>query len=104
MAFVKDHLRIQLQDFTFQIAISEHLKLTLLLRSMPQESLDNASNSFPSKLKILDRNLFSQNVRGRLHRTDVTLTTLLEKRRQASWVYVPTLTSRINCQASLAAL
>ena len=68
MAFVKDHqqkLKYTYRcDFTFQMAISEHLKPKFLLRSMPQEPLDNASNSFAPKLETLDRNLSSQNMRG----------------------------------------
>ena len=39
-------------------------KPQFLLRSMPPESLDNTSNSFPPKLRILDRTLSSQNMRG----------------------------------------
>ena len=77
MAFVKDHqqkLKYTYRcDFTFQMAISEHLKPKFLLTSMPQEPLDNALNSFPPKLKILDRNLSSQNMR------DCTEQTLLQQ-------------------------
>ena len=45
-------------------AISAHLKPIFLLRSMLTQPLDNASNSFSPKLKILDRTLSSQNMRG----------------------------------------
>ena len=64
MAFVKRPTTKIKNTVTFQMAISEHLKPNFMLRSMPQEPLDNASNSFPPKLKILDRNFSSQNMRG----------------------------------------
>ena len=53
-----------------------------LLRSMPPEPLNNASNSFPPKLKILDRTLSSQNMRGQTaHNRPSFSNPLGEKRR-----------------------
>ena len=81
--------------------ISEHLKTKFLLWSMP-EPLDNASNSFPKKLKILDRTLSSQNMRGQTaHNRPSSSNPFGEKGdilclRQASCVYVPTLTSSVR--------
>ena len=49
---------------------------------MPPEPLDNASNSFPPKLKILDRTLSSQNMRGQTaHNRPSSSNPLGEKRR-----------------------
>ena len=109
MAFVKKNHLKNLKcsyrcDFTPQIAsqtISEHLKTKFLLRSMP-EPLDNASNSFPKKLKILDRTLSSQNMRGQTaHNRPSSSNPLGEKGdilclRQASCVYVPTLSLQVS--------
>ena len=71
-------------DFTSQIASQinpQHLKPKFLLRSMPPEPLDNASNSFPSKLKILASSVKTWG--DRLHTTDLPLATFLEKRRHS---------------------
>ena len=79
-------------DFTSQIASQinpQHLKPKFLLRRMPPEPLDNASNSFPSKLKILDSSVKNE---GTAHNRPSSGNLLGEKeafyiRRQASWVY-----------------
>ena len=104
MAFVKDHLKTQLCDFTSQIAISEHLKPKFLLRSMPPEPLDNASNSFPPKLEILNRTLSSQNMRGQTSHNRLSSSNLLGEKGDILYLKTSILgvcsDSHFKCQAS----
>ena len=47
---------------------------------MPTQPLDNASISFPQKLKILDRTLSSQNMRGQTSHNRLSSSNLLGER------------------------
>ena len=75
--------------FYLSDCIAKNLRAPFLLRSMPPGPL------IP-KFKILDKTVSSQNMRDRLHTTDLPLATFLEEEGQASWVHVPTLTLSVR--------